>query len=121
MFFMIGCYPKETQLSFSQQLACPRCGRLGRVEVWMTCQVLMLFFLPVFRFGRRYTVRMACCGASCPISERLGREIERGTVTRLDPSMLDFSQSGPRMRRCPACGYQTEEDFAYCPKCGRRF
>jgi RNA polymerase subunit RPABC4/transcription elongation factor Spt4 len=24
-------------------------------------------------------------------------------------------------RRCVICGYETDEDFAYCPKCGQRF
>ena len=30
-------------------------------------------------------------------------------------------EKGPRqIRRCEKCGYATEEDFMYCPKCGNR-
>ena len=27
----------------------------------------------------------------------------------------------PKKRRCFYCGFETDEDFDYCPKCGRKF
>lgn len=26
-----------------------------------------------------------------------------------------------RYKRCSSCGYETQEDFEFCPKCGQRF
>ena len=28
---------------------------------------------------------------------------------------------GNRVKKCPNCGYETQEDFEFCPKCGTRF
>ena len=30
-------------------------------------------------------------------------------------------ETGPAMRVCSQCGYTTEEDFEFCPKCGKKF
>lgn len=40
-----------------------------------------------------------------------------GKSTGADPA-----QDGPRVsKHCAYCGYETDEDFKYCPKCGRVF
>ena len=112
MFFLMGIYPEEKQLEFTQTAICPACGRLGRLEVSRTCSCLSLFFLPVWRWGRQYRAH-----------PEKGREIERNpSGVALTPDDLT-PLSGPRntTRHCPACGFISyDPSFTFCPKCGCR-
>ena len=121
MFFILGAAPGQKKLAFSQLVGCPCCGRFGRVEIYVTYTVLSLFFLPVLKWGRRYFARMACCGAQCELPAELGRAAERGSLQTRDVSSLHFGSAARTRRRCPACGFATEEDFSFCPQCGRPF
>lgn len=116
MFFVMGITPKQWKLPFSQQGICPSCGRMSRFEVWATAQCLTLFFIPVFRFGKRYTMSAVCCGAVCELPAALGKAMERGEVDAVDLSSLPFSRS--RRSRCPGCGRETDPSFQFCPYCG---
>lgn len=179
MFFMIGMLPGQKRLNFQQMAVCSCCGQYGQVEVYMTYMSLLLFFLPIFHWQKRYFVRMSCCGAVAEIDPRLGRDIARGHVTEIDLSRLSFQCGGTddfsaysgwsgttgrsnpyngwddgtagradpyngwraggrddenrssgenstsrlpdhSLKRCPSCGYETTEDFQFCPKCGQR-
>lgn len=118
MFFVMGAGDKETLLGLEQMAVCPRCGRYGRLQVVMVCSVLSVFFIPLFRWNKRYYARFSCCGAYCPLDPELGRRIEKGEVQSLDERALVFT-GGRQVHRCAACGYATEQDFDFCPKCGR--
>lgn len=126
MFLIIGISQGEKKLEFEQTVVCVRCGRYGRYEVYMTYTFFSLFFIPLFKWDRRYYVKTICCGAVCEIDRELGEKIRRGEVTQLSESDLHFtcrgtSGGGDAVKRCGNCGYETEEDFQYCPKCGREF
>lgn len=120
MFFIFGINQKEEQLKFDQVIVCDNCGRYGHVTVWVTYSYFMLFFIPLFNWGRRYFVRMNCCGAYCEIDKELGEKIANGTVTSINPEDLPFRKVVDKLKRCPLCGYSTEEDFQFCPKCGTK-
>ena len=148
MFFMMGITQGRKDLTFTQTVICNRCGQYGRYMVFMTYTVLSLFFIPVFRWGKKYYVKMSCCGATYELDREVGREIERGMDVEIRPGDLEYmggqnpySYSGywnnqdyedqPEMigkddsyitviKRCPNCGFSTEEDYDYCPKCGSR-
>lgn len=119
MFFILGISPKSWQLPFQQQGPCPVCGRLAHFEVWVTANCLALFFIPVFRFGKQYSLVASCCGASCELPPSLGKAIARGEVTSLDLSQLQFD-GWPQGKRCPACGAEADPSFQFCPHCGAR-
>lgn len=121
MFLIFGINEGRKQLPFRQNVPCPVCGRYGAMTAWMAYTYFMLFFIPLFKWNRRYFIRMECCGATCGIPEELGRDIESGKATVLDPSRLGFGRSarGPGIRRCPNCGFATAEDFFFCPRCGK--
>lgn len=123
MFFMMGIFPEEKQLDFTQTGICPACGRLGRYEVFRTCSCLSLFFIPVWRWGKQYRVRMNCCGAVYALLPEKGRAIEHdpSAVTLIPDDLTPLS--GPRntTRHCPACGFISYDPaFTFCPKCGQR-
>ena len=120
MFFIIGVDTKSKQLEFSQTHICSCCGRYGRIEFFMTYTCLSLFFLPTFRWNKRYFAKMSCCGAVCEIPSELGEQMARGEITHIDPDMLNFPHNHTEYKRCE-CGFETSEDFQFCPKCGRPF
>jgi RNA polymerase subunit RPABC4/transcription elongation factor Spt4 len=127
MFLMIGVTNGQKKLPFSFPMICPNCGQYSRFEVWMTYTQLLLFFIPCFKWHKRYFVRMRCCGAVYELDPETGRRIARGEEVTLTPEDLHgpvsaggFGAGAPR-HRCPRCGYETNEDFEYCPKCGTRF
>ena len=117
MFLVITSGQKEKKLEFDQMILCKNCDRYGRLEVYKIYSHLSFFFIPLFQWNKRYFVKMECCHAVCEISAELGREIEKGNVTKLDPSLLHFERQS-HYKVCHQCGYTTSEDFIYCPKCG---
>lgn len=119
MFFIMGINNARKQLNFDQTVICKVCGRYGHIQVFETYTYLMFFFLPIIKWNRHYYVQMSCCNASCEISAELGKDIKKGNVTYLSEDILHFNSGGYRVHRCQNCGFTTEENFAYCPKCGR--
>lgn len=121
MLLIFGISQGEKRLDFDQTAVCACCGRYGRYEVYMTYMFFSLFFIPLIRWKRRYFVETACCHALCEIDRELGEEIRKGRVSEIRESDLHFEYRGDRGtgKRCQHCGYQTGEDFSYCPKCGR--
>lgn len=148
MFFIMGVSQGQKKLNFDQLVICGHCGRYGHLEVYMVYSYLSLFFIPVFKWGRRYYVRTTCCDTTVEISGDLGRQIDRGEVTSLPESIIpaDYqyrgqgqpqgqtqgqaqpqgqAQTQPEVcaqakKHCPSCGFETEEDYQFCPKCGQR-
>jgi hypothetical protein len=118
MFLIFGISQGEKRLDFEQTAVCACCGRYGRYEVFMTYMYFSLFFIPLFKWSRRYYVRTTCCGAVCEIDRELGERIRKGQISSLSESDLHFDCRGYTGKRCTNCGYETEEDFSYCPKCG---
>lgn len=121
MFLAIGLNETKEPLDHEQLLICKECGSYGRYDVYMTCLVLYLFFMPVWRFRKRYFVEMSCCHALYELNGQTGKAIEKGEAVRIQENDLQLLAQGNShsYKRCAYCGYQTEEDFAYCPKCGR--
>ncbi|MGI5931881.1 MAG: zinc ribbon domain-containing protein [Eubacterium sp.] len=126
MFFLMGITPGRKDFDFYQNMQCGQCGSWGRCQVFMTYMVLSLFFLPCFRWNRHYYVQMSCCGTIYELDREVGRRIARGEDVTIQDRDLTLVQSGGgrsawgQMKVCPYCGFQTGEDYDYCPKCGSR-
>jgi len=121
MFLIFGVNQKEKQLNFDQVVVCNCCGKYGHITVWVTYSYFMFFFLPLFTWGRRYYVRMSCCGAVTELDAETGRRIEDGELHSLDIKELHFGKLEGNVHKCSQCGYVTTEDFQFCPKCGNKF
>jgi len=139
MFFIMGISDGRKDFDFSQMVICQACGRYGRYMVYMTYTFLSLFFIPTFRWNKQYYVQMSCCGKTYMLDPEVGKRIARGEQVEIQPQDLtpagysqgDWNSSGwnrsnwtagmGETKRCSNCGYTTDEDFEYCPKCGRRF
>ncbi|WP_139132014.1 zinc-ribbon domain-containing protein [Fusibacter sp. 3D3] len=61
---------------------------------------------------------MKCCGSSVELKQEEGRTIENGTQIDLDLDHLMVQCHHKRIKRGASCGFSTNGDFEYCPKCG---
>ena len=79
--------------------------------------------IPCFKWGKKYYVEMSCCGTTYQLDPGVGRRIARGemvTISENDLTQLSFG-SYTKIKTCATCGYSTEENLDFCPKCGNRF
>ena len=121
---MMGITDGRKDLKYNQTEICNVCGRYGRYQVFMTYTVLSLFFIPCFKWNRHYYVQTSCCNTVYELDATIGRQIERGEDVKILPEHL--RRTGNQWtgyagyKRCTNCGYETTEDFVFCPKCGTR-
>ena len=122
MFFIMGISQGKKKLGFDQTVVCPHCGKYGHLEVYMLYSCLSLFFIPILKWGRSYIVHTTCCGQTVPIDPELGRKIEKGQLSSLPEDIIPAAcQPFPAGKRCSHCGFETGEDFRFCPKCVKEF
>lgn len=131
MFFIISVTGGRKDFDHHQTMICCRCGKYGNYSVYMTYMVLSLFFIPILKWNRKYFVTASCCKTTYQLDPELGRRIARGESVEIRPEDLTFvSGSGwgyineaakviPVRKRCENCGFSTEEDYDFCPKCGK--
>lgn len=128
MFFICGVDTRTKEIQYSKTVICMQCGGYGRYQIFMTYTCLSLFFIPVFKWNRQYFVKMSCCDTVYGISPEMGKRISRGEQVDITEHDLVLVQSGRRQdygwnekKCCRNCGYETTENFEYCPKCGQKF
>ena len=119
MFIIFGVNQRQENLEFNQTLVCPNCGKFGSVQIIMVYTCLSLFFIPTFRWNRKYYAKLSCCGTTVELPKEIGEGIRQGTIRSLDESIFPQG-SYQHLHTCSNCGYQTTENFEYCPKCGSR-
>ena len=84
-------------------------------------KVLSLFFIPLIKWGKRYFVETTCCNAVYELDPEVGRSIARGDDVQIrQEDLTRVVERGYSVKRCKNCGYTTDEDFEFCPKCGNR-
>ena len=62
MFFIGGISSGVKPLEYLKTVICGRCGAYGRYQVYMTYMYFSFFFIPIFKWNRRFFVEMSCCG-----------------------------------------------------------
>ena len=124
MFFIMGITEGRKDFDFHQMVICDMCGAYGQFRVFMTYTVLSLFFIPCLKWNKRYYVQSTCCNSIYELNPEVGKQIARGENVQIQPMDLRLIQSGNAVgyrKNCHNCGYETTEDFEFCPKCGGRF
>ncbi len=123
MFFIMGINQRRKDLGPGQMMICSQCGSYGRYQAFMTYMVLSLFFIPCFKWNKKYYVQSTCCNTIYELDPEIGKRLARGEDVEILESHLTLVQAGNKShyRRCGTCGYETNEDFEFCPKCGERF
>lgn len=124
MFFMMGITDGRKEFDFNQFITCDVCGAYGRYQVFMTYTVLSLFFIPCFKWNKRYYVQTSCCNTVYELDPEIGKRIAKGEDVEILPQHLYRTQNqgyNYSVKQCRSCGFTTTEDYEYCPKCGIRF
>lgn len=122
MFFIMGIDPREKRIPYNELVICSQCGKYGRYEVVMRYMCFSLFFIPLIKWNKQFYVRTNCCGTVYALDPAIGRALMKGVELEIKPEHLQkvtYGQTGNNIvKRCTSCGYQTNEEFQYCPKCG---
>jgi DNA-directed RNA polymerase subunit RPC12/RpoP len=123
MFFIgiFGIEDKEKELREFANIVCPDCGGYSRAVLILRYTYFHIFFIPTFRWNKRWTVRVRGCGAVYEADAGYGRQMEAGAD-------LDFSRlrkvsggfGGEFYATCAHCGRAFDPGFAYCPHCGTK-
>ena len=124
MFFICGISQGKKMLDMEKAVICSQCGAFGRYQVFMTYSYFSLFFIPLIKWNRRYYVQMSCCNAVYELNPEAGSQIARGQLMEIrdgDLTLLTAGNGNPYTNRkhCSGCGYETTENFVFCPMCGR--
>lgn len=131
MIFIGGISQGQKVLDYTKTVICGCCGGYGRYEVIMTYMYFSFFFIPLFRWNKRFYVKMSCCGAVYELDPAVGKDILKGGQADIRQSDLTLAEEGNRRgfyqdgsrkmrKKCSRCGYETEEEFEFCPKCGSK-
>ncbi len=123
MFLIAGSSSKREKLDFNQSVVCDNCGQYGRYNVIMEYTYLSLFFIPIFKWNKKYYVKSSCCGSIYSINKKTGDKIADGEKITLKDKDLHILKKGHShsLKKCSDCSFETREDFQYCPKCGSKF
>ena len=131
MFFIMSITTGRKDIPFHQTMICSCCGKYGHFSVYMTYTVLSLFFIPCFKWNRKYYVTTSCCNTTYQLDPEIGKGIARGEYIEIrqedlslvsNPGWYHTSEDHKTLtmvKRCANCGFTTEEDYDYCPKCGK--
>lgn len=126
MFFIgiFGVEEKEKTLREFPGTVCGHCGRLDKAALTEVYTYFHVFFIPTFKWNRRYFVRMRCCGAVYEAPAEYAKELKEGAsldFSRLKKVSGGFGTDWDNVyARCPGCGKAYDRSFAYCPYCGRK-
>jgi len=120
MFFIMGVSQGQKKLDYNTVNICNCCGKYSNVDVYTTYWYFMFFFIPLIKWNKEYYVKTNCCNKVAKLDSEIGKLIEKGEYVNIDFEKLDFGCENNSIKVCSMCGYNTQEDFVYCPKCSNK-
>lgn len=126
-FFIMGINTKAKDIGRLTNIVCPACGGYTSLQIQVIYEVCHFFFIPLFKWNRRYLAKAYDCNAIFEVERGEGRAFEKGEKESIDPQYLhqirdygsDNGYYGPGMA-CPHCGAELPRDAMYCHRCGNR-
>ena len=122
MFFIMGISQgnKELIQNAGRMNICKNCGSYTTYNVFMTYMYLSIFFIPLFKWNIKYYAQSSCCSSVFLLDNEKGKMIKNGEEVIIEDSDLTIVNEYESIKNCRTCGYQTSQDFDYCPKCGNK-
>lgn len=95
------------------------CCSTGDTMAYVTCtyQQFTLFFIPLFRFNKRYLVTCPGCGMVYEIPKEEGQRLERDYAAEINPNLM-YAVHRSNKKICPNCKCAVDQNSRYCPNCG---
>ncbi|MCX7615409.1 MAG: zinc ribbon domain-containing protein, partial [Clostridiales bacterium] len=112
-FFVSGVRTKSKDIGNIPNVICPGCGAYSNLYIAMIYETLHLFFIPTFKWNKRYLVTDPACGAVFELDRELGIAFERGEINTIDPSGL-HKVSGFYQNKCHTCGAELMPGARFC-------
>jgi hypothetical protein len=118
MFFIIGITNGANDLGI-RKCKFFTCCASDEVMASFTCRFnqFILFFIPLFRFHKRYFVSCPNCGTIYEMSKEEGQRLESDYSAEINPDAL-FIVQGASKKICPNCKCSVAPDCRFCPNCG---
>ena len=63
MLFIGGISQGRKLLNYARSILCGSCGSTSQCQVFMTYLYFSFFFIPLFKWNKRFYVQMSCCSA----------------------------------------------------------
>lgn len=89
MFFICGINQEQKDLGSFGPYICGACGSYGRYQVYITYMCLSLFFIPIFKWSKKYYVQTTCCQSLYELDPEIGKRIQRGEPADIRPGGHD--------------------------------
>ncbi|WP_312702337.1 zinc ribbon domain-containing protein [Sedimentibacter sp.] len=122
MFFIAGITHERKELDYYEPILCRCCTKYGRFESYMEYSVFSLFFIPLFKFNKKFYAKTSCCNSLYLIKNKeKGLMMERGQGYNvfLKDKDLELIHRGACVSLCTNCGYEVSDEHNYCPNCGK--
>ena len=122
MFFIMGISQgnKELIQNAGRMNICKNCGSYTTYNVFMTYMYLSIFFIPIFKWNIKYYAQSSCCKSIFILDKEKGKMIKNGEDVIINDADLTIVNQYETVKNCKNCGYQTTQEFDYCPKCGNK-
>ncbi len=125
MFFIgiFGIESKEKEIKTFGGTVCPDCGKYTQAALTESYTYFHIFFIPAFRWNRRFFIKLRCCGSVYEAPENYVKQLKNAYT--IDFSLLKKARTGfggyeEFWAECHSCGKSFDNSFAYCPYCGTK-
>lgn len=124
MFFIgiFGIENKDKEIKNLENIRCEKCTREGKLKLIKNFDFFHFFFIPIFKWNESYYLICNDCNTRYDISKEKGKAIENGegaSITYWDLQKVKSNNSTYKDLICPYCNKKLEENFKYCPHCGK--
>jgi len=120
MFFIgiFGIHPEEKKVQDINVENYPGYPMGIRGDLYRQSSVFEFFFIPMFRFNKKYYIKFPDSQKIYLIDRDKAEEvIKRG----FEINFFDLSEADIKDNICPDCGHIVEENYKFCPYCGKNF
>lgn len=89
MFIVWGINTKQKNLDYHGRLNVHEdCGQYAQIEIIKTYSYFSLFFIPLFRWNKKYYAKYHCCKRLYQLNTEIGKQIEKGIYPKITSADL---------------------------------
>lgn len=106
MFFFFSIMPKTEEI-----------GSCDGWNIYRTCSVFYLFFIPICKWNKRYYVKKFNSDTYYELNPEVGKKAEENALFSINESDLIVQNV---VRTCPHCHQELDDTYSFCPYCGTK-